>query len=142
MITADHKVPNEEQEFGVHHRYAVVVQDFATQWIQSFPCTTKPAQETQRSLRTFLRPEEENPRSTSTDDLLEFIKELKWNCVRSTPHTSESNAIADRAVQRVREGTSSVLVQSGLQESWWAEAMECHCSLCNVQDLSGRWPDI
>ena len=36
--------------------------------------------------------------------------------------------------RRVKEGTSSVLVQSGLQENWWAEAMECHCYLRNVQD--------
>ena len=31
----------------------------------------------------------------------------------------------DPAVRRVKEGTSSVLVQSGLQESLWTEAMEC-----------------
>ena len=35
----------------------------------------------------------------------------------------------------VKEGTSSVLVQSELQESWWAEAMECYCSLRDAQDL-------
>ena len=28
-----------------------------------------------------------------------------------------------------------MLVQSGLQESWWAEAMECYCYLRNVQDM-------
>ena len=40
-ITADHKVLNEEGETRNNHRYAVVVQDFATQWIQSYPCKTK-----------------------------------------------------------------------------------------------------
>ena len=34
-----------------------------------------------------------------------------------------------------KRGTSSVLVQSVLQESWWSEAMECYCYLQNVQDL-------
>ena len=46
---------------------------------------------------------------------------------------SETNGIAERAVRRVEEGTSSVFDQSGLQEGWWA--MECYCCLRKVQDL-------
>ena len=33
-------------------------------------------------------------------------------------HT-ETNGVAERAVRRVKEGTSAVLLQSGLDESWW-----------------------
>ena len=40
LITADHKVPSEGGESRNNHRYAVVVQDLATQWIQSYPCKT------------------------------------------------------------------------------------------------------
>ena len=39
------------------------------------------------------------------------------------------------AVRRVKEGASSALVQSGLQDSWWAEAMVCYFYLRTVQDL-------
>ena len=35
LITADHKILNEGSESRNNHRYAVVVQDLATQWIQS-----------------------------------------------------------------------------------------------------------
>ena len=35
-ITADHKVPNEECEPRNGHRYAVVVQDLATQWLLAY----------------------------------------------------------------------------------------------------------
>ena len=56
LITADHKVVSEESESRYNHRYAVVVQDLATQWIQSFPCKTKTSQETRRSLQKFLDP--------------------------------------------------------------------------------------
>ena len=35
-----------------------------------------------------------------------------------TPHRSETNGIAERAVRRVKEGTSAVLLQSRLNESW------------------------
>ena len=35
LMTADHKVPSEGCESRNNHRYAVVVQDLATQWIQA-----------------------------------------------------------------------------------------------------------
>ena len=41
LITADHKVLSEGCESRNNHRYAIVVQDLATQWIQSYPCKTK-----------------------------------------------------------------------------------------------------
>ena len=49
LITADHKVFSEGCESRNNHRYAVVVEELATQWIQSYPCRTKTSQETQRS---------------------------------------------------------------------------------------------
>ena len=51
LVTADHKVLSDNCESRNNHRYAVVVQDLATQWIQSYPCKTKTFQETQRSLQ-------------------------------------------------------------------------------------------
>ena len=62
--------------------------------------------------------------------------------VRSTPHRSETNGIAERAVRRVKEGTSAVLLLSGLNESWWADSMECYTYLRNVTDLlsDGKTP--
>ena len=61
---------------------------------------------------------------------------------RLQPHRSETNGIAERAVRRVKEGTSAVLLQSGLNESWWADSMECYTYLRNVTDLSsdGKTP--
>ena len=38
LITADHKVLGEGCESRNNHRYAVVVQVLATQWLQSWPC--------------------------------------------------------------------------------------------------------
>ena len=56
LITVDHKILSEESESRNNHRYAVVVQDLATQWIQSYPCETKTSQETQKNLMKFLEP--------------------------------------------------------------------------------------
>ena len=140
LIAADHKVLN-EAESRHNHRYSVVVQDLATQWIQSYPCKTKTSQETHRSLQQFLEPERK-PKVIYTDNSLEFGKaceDLSWNQCTSTPHRSETNGIA---VRRVKEGTSAVLLQSGLDEKWWADSMECYTYLRNVTDLlsDGKTP--
>ena len=144
FITTDHKVLSDNCESRNSHRYAVVVQDLATQWIQANPCKTKTSQETQRSLQKFLEPERK-PKVIYTDNSLEFgkaWKDLSWNHCTSTPHRSETNGIAERGVRRVKEGTSAVLLQLGLNESWWADSMECYTYLRNVTDLSsdGKTP--
>ena len=144
LITADHKVLSENCESRNNHRYAIVVQDLATQWIQSYPCKTKTSQEKQRSLQKFLEPDGK-PKVIFTDNSSEFGKacaDLFWNHCTSTSHRSETNGIAERAVRRVKEGTSAVLLQSGLNESWWADSMECYTYLRNVTDLlsDGKTP--
>ena len=134
LITAYHKVLSESCESRNSYRYAVAVQDLATQWIQAYPCKTKTSQETQRSLQKFLEPDRK-PEVIYTDNSLEFGKaceDLSWNHCTSTPHRSETNGIAERAVRRVKEGTSAVLLQSGLHENWWADSMECYTYLRNV----------
>ena len=144
LITADHKVLNENCESRNNHRYAIVVQDLATQRIQSSPCKRKTSRETQRNLQKFLEPNRK-PEVIYIDKSLEFGKaceDLSWNHCTSTPHRSETNGIAERAVRRVKEGTSAVLLQSGLNESWWAVSMECYTFLRNVTDLlsDGKTP--
>ena len=144
LITADHQVLSDNCESRNNHRYAVVVQDLATQWIQAYPRKNKTSQETQRSLQKFLEPERK-PKVIYTDNSLEFGKaceDLSWNHCTSTPHRSETNGIAERAVRRVKAGTSAVLLQSGLDESWWADSMECYTYLRNVTDLlsDGKTP--
>ena len=120
------------------------MQDLATQWIQAYPCKTKTSQETQRSLQKFFEPERK-PKVIYFDNSLAFGKaceDLSWNHCTSTPHRSETNGIAERAVRRVKEGTSAVLFQSGLYENWWADSMECYTYLPNVTDLfsDGKTP--
>ena len=82
-----------------------------------------------------------------------FTLTIPWNSakpVKNYPgiiarlhHTDQKQiGIAERAVRRVKEGTSAVLLQSGLDEKWWADSMECYCHLPNIQDLlsDGRRP--
>ena len=73
LITVDHKVLSENYESRNNHRYAIVVQDLAHQWIQSYPCKTKTSQETQRSLQKFLEPGRK-PKVIYTDNLAKPVK--------------------------------------------------------------------
>ena len=71
---------------------------------------------------------------------LEFgnsCEDLSWNHCTSTPHPSERNGIGERAVRRIKEGASAVLLQPGLDEKWWAGSMECHCDLRNAEEQMG-----
>ena len=64
------------------------------------------------------------PKVIHTENSLEFGKaceDLSWNHCTSTPHRSETYGIAERAVRRVKEGTSAVLLRSSPNESWWAD---------------------
>ena len=80
-----------------------MVQDLATQRLQSYPCKTNSPQ---------------GAGKTNTDNSLEFGKaceELSWNHCKSTPHRSETNGIAERALRRIKEGThaSGVVIRLG-----------------------------
>ena len=84
--------------------------------------------------------------------LKSFTLTIPWNSAKpvkispdhctSTPHRSERNRIAERALRRVKEGTSAALLQSGLNENFWADSMECKTYLRNVTDLlsDGKTP--
>ena len=90
LISADHKILSEESESRNNHRYSVVVQDLATQWVQSYPCKSKSSQETQKNPKKFLEPTRK-PKVIYTDNSLEFGKsceELSGIIVRQR-HTDQ-----------------------------------------------------
>ena len=117
-----------------------MVQDLATQWIQAYPCKSKTLQETQRSLQKFLEPEGK-PKVIYTDNSLEFGKaceDLSWNHCTSTPHISETNGIAERAVRRIKEGTTAVLLMKVGGQILWNVTPICETS--QIYYLMGRRP--
>ena len=88
-------------------------------------CTTKSAHETEKSLLKILGTGA-STKSCVSDNSMEFgraCEVLSWNHCTSTPHRSETNGIAERAVRRVKEGTSAVLLRSSIDERWWSDLL-------------------
>ena len=145
LITADHKVLCDNCESRNNHRYAVVVQDLATQWIQAYPCKNKNfTGNTEKLCKSSWSP---------TGILKSFALTIPWNLAKLVKifpgiiarlhHTDQKQmGLLKEPVRRVKEGTSAVLLQSGLNESWWADSMECYTYLRNVTDLlsDGKTP--
>ena len=73
LITADHKVLSDNCESRNNHRYAVVVQDPATQWIQAYPCKTKLHKKPRAACKSSL-----NPRGNQKS----FTLKIPWNSAK------------------------------------------------------------
>ena len=73
LMTADHKGLSDNCESRNNHRYAVVVQDLATQWIKSYPCKTKTSQQTERACKSSWSP---------IGSLKSFTLTIPWNSAK------------------------------------------------------------
>ena len=73
------------------------------------------------------------PKVIHFDTSSEACEELSWNHCTSTLHRCQTNGNAERAVRRIKEGTSAVLLQSGMDEKWWADSMDWWCYLRNIK---------
>ena len=124
LITAGHKVLSDNCQSRNNHRYAVVVAGLGHSIDPSISVQKK--KKLHRKLKEACKSSWSpigSLKSFTRDNSLEFGKaceDLSWSHCTSTPHRSETNGVAERAVRRVKEGTSAVLLQSGLNESWWA----------------------
>ena len=78
------------------------------------------------SLRQFLEPSEKSFTQTIRWNLVNLVNIYHGNYRTSTHHRSETNGIAERGV-RIKEGTSAVLLQSGLDEQ---------CVICEMSKTS------
>ena len=73
LITADHKVLSDNYESRNNHRYAVVVQDLTTQWIQAYPCKNKTSQDPKEACKSSW-----NPRGNQKS----FTLTIPWNSAK------------------------------------------------------------
>ena len=68
-------------------------------------------------------------------NLAKHVKIFLGIIVRQQRADRKLMGLLARAVRRIKEGTSAVLLQSGLDEKWRGDSMECYCYLRSIQDL-------
>ena len=117
-LTADHAIINEDDKSRSNDRVALIIQDRKTHWLQAYPFKTK-GRKTQSSAfrNSWALSVEPNMYTLITQGKLKAAME-ELNVLHDTciPHRPQTNGIAERAVRRVKEGTTCTLVQSGLGE--------------------------
>ena len=124
LITADHKVLSEGCETCID------LQSWCKTWLPNGSSRIRAQHKLLRKHKGVCKSSwtrQGKPKVIYTDNSLEFgnsCEDHSWNHCTSTPHRSETNGIAERAVRRVKEGTSAVLLQSGLDEKWWADSVK------------------
>ena len=137
QVTADHMILGPEEKNKHGDTVALVIQDRASRWLQSYGQSAKAYDHNMDSFQKYFGPHVK-PKSVYSDNAPELnktFKELGWSHDTCTPHRPQTNGIAERAVRRVKEGTRCALVQSGLSSEWWREAMECFCFNFNATDV-------
>ena len=144
LITSDHGVIGEDEQSRHKDKFLLVVQDQFTMWIQAYAVKSKSARDTAAIFQKFLGPDVK-PGVVYTDGSAEFknaLAQLGMSHATSTPRRPQTNGIAERAIRRVKEGTSCAIVQSGFVEEWWSEAAECYSFLrCTSDKLAnGKTP--
>ena len=142
-IAAHHKVLNEENESRLHHRYAGggTRFDYSTDTelsVQKQDCTRY--HEKCAAILVSTKASLELVALTILSRSQKLAKICRGSTTCLPPHQSETNGIAGRAVRRVEEKTPTLSVQSGLDEHWWREAMECCCFSIPVLLADGNTP--
>ena len=101
-----------------------------------YPCETKTSQETEKNLWNIFRAVTE-AKSYFYERLVE-VWQVLWRIIMESSDKllpiDQRQQIAERAVRRVKEGTSAVLLQSGLIWEWWPDSMKCFFYLQKVQN--------
>ena len=140
LITADHKILSDGCESRNNHRYAVVVQDLATQWIQSYPCKTKTSQETQRSLQKFLDPTRK-PKVIYTDNSWNLANLAKtYHGITVLMHSIDPRHMVLLKEQYAESRKELLLRCCYPARKWLADSMECYCYLRNILLSEGTTP--
>ena len=94
-----------------------MLQNLTTQWMQFCLCKKKNLFRKRKKTYKSSWSQRGNQSPfilTIHQNLVNPVKILSWNHCTSTPHRSETDGIAEKAVRRLETGTFAVLLQSGL----------------------------
>ena len=136
-LTADHLITSDDREIGIDQsRVALVVRDVATDFRYVYPAARKTSHQCVMAFKHFVRTGETVNvfYSDRAPELVKAADQLEWKHVQSTNYISKTNAIAERNVRAIIEGTRTNLEQAGLHHSYWPHAAKHYCMAHNITD--------
>ena len=136
-LTADHLITSDDREIGIDQsRVALVVRDVTTDFRYVYPAARKTSHQCVMAFKHFVRTGETVNVfcSDRAPELVKAADQLEWKHVQSTNYISKTNAIAERNVRAIIEGTRTNLEQAGLHHSYWPHAAKHYCMAHNITD--------
>ena len=139
-VTADHIVIYRDKDVALEDsRLALVIKDVATHFTYAYPSALKSTEECVSALQHFTSAKDTVKvfYSDGAEELKKAAKIMNWRHERSKAYIHESNAIAERQVRSVTEGTRTNLLQAGVSHVYWPYALEHTCTAFNISHVNG-----
>ena len=122
-------------------RLGFVMNDLYSDWLEMCPGKDRRTDTITVDMLKFQGPNSrqcvQSFRSDNAGELTKAAESIGWLVDKSTPYRSTSNAIAERSVRRVLDGTRTLLFHSGMPRVWWPYAAKHYCWLHNVMARKG-----
>ena len=136
-LTADHLVIRDDEEMDIDGaRVALVVKDVATDFRYVYPAARRSTRECIAAFKHFVRSTDDVGvfYSDNSPELIATAERLGWRHQTSFAYVSKTNAMAERSIRSVIDGTRVNLEQAGLHHQYWAHAARHACMANNIVD--------
>ena len=129
LITAKGEEAGDEDE-GI----GLALKDVFSGFTYVYPSPRKDAESTINSFKHFVLDEAivKIFYSDNASELISAARTLQWRHVTSKDYISQSNAVAERTIRSIVEGTRVSLLQSGLHHQYWPHAARHWCISNNI----------
>ena len=145
-ITCDFLVTGDDYERGIDdEKAALVVKDVYSNFIYVYPSARRSVDSVVLAMKHFTSNSDEVGvcYSDNAPELVGAFKSLLWRHVQSKGYVSQSNAVAERAIRTILDGTRVNLLQSGLGHQYWPHAARhwciAHDSLLALDSSPSPW---
>ena len=135
-ITGDHLITGDVMSQLMGTGSQLIMKDIATNFRWVYPSARSHAKDCVLVFRHFIAPGEEVGvfYSDNANSIRLACREVGWRQNTSVAYVSKSNAVAERNIRSVLEGTRVNLEQAGLHHSYWSYAARHWCMAHNIQD--------
>ena len=108
---------------------ALVVKDVATDFRYVYPAARRSTRECIAAFKHFVRSTDDVGvfYSDNSPELIATAERLGWRHQTSFAYVSKTNAMAERSIRSVIDGTRVNLEQAGLHHQYWAHAARHAC---------------